>query len=803
MTTRAPLRDPVHHFVNRAAEKRCLRDFYEGRLNQAARCLLLRTNRDVGLTFFLQHIERTTAEPWLTVYADCGSSDPEIIFRRFFERLEERRVLRWHALNVFREFGDVVVRLLSYFLLSTPWSVPVGAAAGAFPKVATTPYASTPSERFAKLIRSRWWRRPILFLVDNAQEIKPQSLHILSTAYAKEYEHVHFVLCFVEGADRQYGFNTFKQRLCGYGLGVETTTFAPPDEEFIAQIASALNTGLQADERNGLLSVSGGKLSEILAALRGVNSKELPITALGREIIRYLLIAGQPLRQDDILNLILTSPRIAAEASAVKEALRTLQVNALITVRSHWLGDEAAIAPGQERGVRGLVSDSLDLAAIQEMYAHFCRIEEVRSPRHSESAYGALLYKLAKHVDPLSAPARAFDLVRISLGQSDLAAARHYIQQAIGAQPRESVNDLFTVLAFHVAVQEYDEALTLLDRLGSTYWRSVRMLRIIHAIALNRTRSHTASRTEIDTLLSDPDITPEEFALLVSYKVSGLLHEGDLDAARSVFEQSQPRLLLARNRGYALRNCAAVYFWGDQRNHIMAAEILRRAHEIFKQQKDSFGIYTSRNNYGALLGSAAGPKRESAARALPEFVASFEALAIFGTQHLEEAGCNLGVALLLTHQVAKAATHLQKVSAFAAVDFPKVVMESALAFAEAISGDLPSARKRAAKAVQLARAVGLAEAAFHANANAAAIEALAKSEDSRFSTYYLGAKNCGFWPGAEALEQLGQGKADAAITCETLTEYFSYDYFQYWSQNPLAVLPPPILPIKAVSDNMV
>src|ERR1700710_1722291 len=95
-----PLRDPVTHFVNRLAEKRFVRAFCEGRLAAETRCLIIRTTRDVGVTFFLRHLEKTADARWFTIYADCGSSDPEVIFRKFFEKVEERKLLRWHALSM-------------------------------------------------------------------------------------------------------------------------------------------------------------------------------------------------------------------------------------------------------------------------------------------------------------------------------------------------------------------------------------------------------------------------------------------------------------------------------------------------------------------------------------------------------------------------------------------------------------------------------------------------------------------------------------------------------------------------------
>jgi hypothetical protein len=802
MSTPPPLRDPVADFVNRQTEKRAVKAFCEGRLAVEKRCLILRTTRDVGVTFFLRHLEQTADDRWFAVYADCGSSDPEVIFRKFFERLEDRKLLRWRALNVFREFGDVVIRVLAPLLLPGPWAVTVGPlAAAVVPKVGTTAYASTPSERFAKLITSGRWKRPVVFLVDNAQEIKPQSLHILNTVFSHAYDHVRFVLSFIADAEKRVPFEEFDSRLRAFGLGVETIDFPPPDEQFVAQIASALHVSLPPKQSGELLRKTNGSLSRIIGFLQSDRSDANKPSVLEQEILRYLIVAGQPLQRNDILQLVLKSPRLAGPETAVQQAIESLARKKLILRRSHWLGDEVEVAPGQARGVRQAVPSFSDLVAVQELYAYFTNVEEVRSPRHSQSAYGALLYKLAKQVDPAAVSKRAFELVRISLAQADIAAAGHYIEQAMGDSSSRSVADLYTLLAFHVSVQDFDRALSTLDELGPQYWMNVQILRIIHAISLNRVRAHSASGVEIDALLAEPATTAEEFALLTSYRVAGLLHEGELGRAREAFERAHSRLRLARNRGYALRNCAAVYFWGDGRDPARADALLAEATQVFEQQQDAFGVYTTLNNRGALAGSAQSGER-SARSALPMFQRSFDALAVFGTQHLEEVGANLGTALLLTRQADQAVTHLRKISAIASFDFPQVLMESALAFAELMSGDTAGARDRVWRLTRHAADLKLPEAVYRANVNAAAVEAAARAEDGRFASYVEAARGAGFWAGTASLERVLAGVRESAVSRETLPDYLSYDYFQYWSQNPLAFLSAPILPEKAVRDHV-
>lgn len=793
MHTPSQLRDPVLDFVNRRLEKQSVRDFCEGAATARKRCLIVRTTRDVGMTFFLRHLERTASDGWFVVYADCSSSDPEVIFRRFFDQLEDRKLLRWRALNPLRELGEAILRFASTMLLPSPFATTVGPlAAVVAPKVVTTAYASTASERFAKLITSGSWRDPVLFLVDNAQEIKPQSLHILNTVYAQRYNHIRFVLSFVGDASKQGAYEEFRGRLRAFGLGVETFDFPPPDERFIGELASALKAPVPPEEYANLLRASERSLSRIISFLRRDPSRKERITSLEQELLRYLMVSGQPLRRDDVLALVLQSPRLAAPQGEVETAISALDEKGFVIVRNHYLGDELEIAPGQSRSVREVLPEFADLVAAQELYAYFNKIAEVKSPRHSESAYGALLYKLAKQVDPKAVTLRAFELVRISLGQADLAAAEHYVRAATGGNSDRSESDLYTLLAFQVSTQNYQPALETLDQLGPACWSKIRTLRIIHAIALNRVRAHADSDHEIEALLVEPTTTAEEFSLLTSYRVAGLLHEGDLSLARQVFESALRRIRSAQNRGYALRNCAAVYFWGDGRDFMRADALLVEATQAFRAQGDAFGLYTTLNNRGALTGEGQA-RRESAARALPVFRESFESLAVFGTQHLEEVGANVGVTLLLTGEAEKAATHLRKVTAFASFDFPRVVMESALAFTEVISGESEAGRERLRQLTRRVAEVRLPAATYHANLNAAVVEAAIGRRDNHFEAYTRAAADAGYWGAKESLSYVASGASTGAISPNTLPDYLSYDYFQYWSQNPLSVVAVPLL----------
>jgi tetratricopeptide (TPR) repeat protein len=792
-------------FVNRKREKKLLYDFCTGRLGKEKRCLIFTSKRDIGTTCFLEHIRAKLPSKWFPVYADCKSSDPETIFSKFFAELDQHPFLRLFAYSPIKEAGRLCFQLYGAILSSIPfWGRPAAVVVGgAIPALAFTPYSSISSQRFGELITSGRWKRPVVFLVDNAQEIKPQSLNILKTVFSARYDHVKFVLCFVDSNDDEFSnVCEFETRLNSLGLDTEVADFPPPDVTFVSELVGTTGVSLSALDLEILLKQSDHRISYLIAALsRLTGTREEEFSILETEVLRYLLVAQQPLAEIDIKAIVLRSPRLAFSQSDVEKAMVALLTRGWLKRWKRQYGSELEIAAGKGRKLyEAIQMVGADIVAAQELYRFFCDSSKNSGVRHAPTIYGGLLYKLAKQVDPQSLPQRALDLVRISLGQGDLDAARYYLETAINNGLEQTVSDLYARLAFHVSVQEYEETASIFEQLGSGYWSNIRFLRVIHAVVTNRLRRHEQANGEIDQLLTAPETTSEEWALLSSYKVAGLIHDGHAEEALEIFESTRWRYKTASNEGYALRNCAAVYFWEPTKDVQRADALLAEACEIFQRQNDSFGYLTTRNNRGALL-QCSEPTQQAAATALPIFQEVFDGLSIFGVQHLEEVGANMGICLLLTRQIELAANHLRKLVSIVPFDFPKVLMESALAFAESHLGHLSQARERMATVVRDVHQVCLGEATYRAAVNAAAIEALAGDFGTSFQKYLEVASSSGFWGGRNSLARIEDaGRKRVAI--DDVIPFFSFDFFQYWSQNPLSVLSPSTLPEKTERNDV-
>lgn len=784
-------RDCLADFVDRTAEKEAVDDFCHGRLGDIKRCLIFHGQRDVGTTFFLQHIEQGYKDKTFTVYADCRSSDPEVIFRSFFAQLEQRPLLRRFSLSPSKEIGTVVLQVIGAFLSYIPiWGRPVGIAVGTtLPGMAFTPYSSVSSERFSKLVRSGRWKRPVLFLVDNVQEIKPQSLNILRTVFSDDYRHVRFVLCFVDGdPDGKVKLEEFQTRLVAMGIDVETRSFPPPDDFFLKELATTIPTNLTQEQRQSILKQAENKVSRIIKVLwEGERNATAGFSPIETELLRYLVVAAQPLQQADLIALTVRSSRIAGSPKDCQAAMDKLVANGwLAALPGYGVRSLEPSASAISRIREAITNSAFDIVAAQELYRYFCDVQDRRSVRHAASAYGALLYRLARQLDPTSVQQRAFDLVRISLGQGDLEAARQYVLDAVAAEAH-SAPDLYTLLAFHVSVQEYTQAADILQAL-ELMRSSDRTFRVIHAVVENRLRRHAIANQEIDLLLAE-GASEEERALLLSYKVAGLLHDERFQEAVLAFESNEEKFRHARNRAYALRNCAAAFFWEPTRDIRRAESMLDEAMSLFERQRDEFGYLTTLNNKGALARCSI--DFDPRGHALLAFQEAFNGLSVYGVHHLEEAGTNLGICLFLGGEYDKATRHLNKMLDIASFDFPCVLIQSALAFAEAIGGDVSGARARMAQLVGDVWKVNLKEPVFRAKVNAAALEAMV-GDGVRFDEYVRSVSICEYSE-RSSLYRVIHGAKTGNITPKTLPAYFSYDFFQYWSQNPLTLYSPSTL----------
>jgi tetratricopeptide (TPR) repeat protein len=223
--------------------------------------------------------------------------------------------------------------------------------------------------------------------------------------------------------------------------------------------------------------------------------------------------------------------------------------------------------------------------------------------------------------------------------------------------------------------------------------------------------------------------------------------------------------------------------WGDGKDLPRAEATLDEASRLFKIARDGFGIATTRCNLGvvkAYLGDLAAAEKL--------FRKSFDELSIFGTQHIEESGTNLGTILLLRGRDDEARRHLAKLLSVIEMDFPRALAECTMAVLELRGGQPRIAQDRIRRlTARVDKDVRMREASTRVRLTAALVESL--TNDDPEVGRRLVAEAAEYSPEAPELLKIEDVVTKGTATVENLRDLYPHEYLQYWSQNPLKVLP--------------
>lgn len=799
-------------FVDRATELAGLQGFLEQPHDDVPLCRLYQAPPASGFTSFLRQFLRSCPTETIVLYADGAN---EVSNNLFFQIISCLRI-RHPAL--FTEFKESVRRrmgtsrgreILKAAFQCIPYFGPLtgkvseeildGAVVSAsdFPSVV----AEVVCEYLAEL------RRRVVFLIDNAQALDAWSMDLVRGTASRGYSHLSYAVGYVARSSRNFGADELAVRFESTGYGVQQVVFQRPNLEFLKELASALNQPLDELLASRLLHESHGDIYRLLASLRrrevtGNTDLELHeerISPLQAEILSFLSIARQGLRVSDLIALCTNSPHLFVAdlndmTSAIQELDRRLLVmrtglpdgDELISLRAH--GSPAVIAISEDRARRTVLTDQL--------YRFFSAIVEHGTGRHGASETVPLLYRLAKEVEPCRVPSLARSVLHISLCAGSVEGARGFVAEATDDQEATSFVDYFLLVIFHISVREYGRALALLERPPAAEWRRHRFFSILQAICLNRTRQHTDADAMIDRLLADRT-TPAEKVVLVSFRISGRLHENDIEGAQKIFHQWRETLEQAPNFGYLLRNAAAAYRAGE------ALPLLNQSLSCFRDQADTFGFHTTLNNRGAKWAEL-----HSWELAQHDFARAQARLELFGVNHLHIVENNLGLCAIYLGRLDTAEKHLRRSLLLAQTTMPSVYASLNLALFYALTGRSDASREATERWREaVANATfdrkrqkyfvnrGLLDA-YLQRPRATLLEAAASAEQhpDRYDPGITQRAVVAIRAAARGVRQ---------IDGPTLLALWSPCLLQYWYQNPLELFPEDVLSSHAVRHDVV
>jgi tetratricopeptide (TPR) repeat protein len=780
-------------FANRSIEIAKFREFAAPQ-DPCKRVIFFRAAKSSGASEFLRYLASNQDKAGISIYMDMAAGGVSQLADLLKESRDQRFLCRVGNFLQAGPLASLAARLLTVWTTTLLPLPRAGATAliGIGEGIVVTPFPSSSTSRICKMALS-WPKPELYFFLDNAQKKATEIIQLARACAADEhYAHIRFVLAITDELEGEMPYASFRQRLPFGASAIEEETFQPIDARFVAAISAIRGLDFQHDDCDNLARLAGNDMWLLQGYLDGSQqaADAGKLAPMAQFVIRLLCVADQPLRRSDMRLLVLRSEQIVGTPAEFEAAIDALQRLRLVAATAAEDGDSLIVLTNNSATpVRELKKrDVANLAVLRDLYDFFCEAEQIKSARHSDAALAQLLYRLAHDVDPAAVPVRAQALVRIAMSQGSIADAERYIEIAQRRQEIPTLHDLFVQIALFVSLQDFTRAKAVLDRIPRGEFERYRILRILDAVALNRVRDHGESDRQINTLLSD-GASDEEKALLVSYKIGGLLHEERWAEATEVLDAWAAPLVHAANYPYFLRNAAAVHMLKPGQDLQAAERMLDQALRAFVTNQDAFGEATTLCNLGVVKAYAG--ELESAER---HFRQSYRRLSILGTEHIQESGTNLGTALMLLGQFDRARQHMMKLLPMMEMNYPRVITETNLAMLDMLHEPRSAAVEKIRRLITACDNIKIPDCVRHVRLAGALIEHVAGHVARSTSLLNEAESRAGATP---ELLRIRQATAGGNLAASEAFKLYRQDWMQYWSQNPLQMLPAATLTAQA------
>jgi hypothetical protein len=531
--------------------------------SRSSRCLLIEASEASGVTHFLRYAAQMSDSRAICVYADLERESLGDIIDRYLGRRAKSWRGRLCEITKLSSLWNIAFKVLASLSLPVTWFRPAVVGVGELGNgLFFSPYGSQHIEKFAKSYSCPLSHDKTIFFIDNVQASYNKVMDLLRATFAPEYSQVYFILTHVHRVDGTKTFREFCEKVQSTsGHQISVMRFPLPDDELLCAYTDIIGVPIEHEERQEILKECGHNIHSITSRITHPLKSDNELTPIEAYIIRLLSTAGQPLRLSDVRIICFSSPLLVVPENvnweALLESLRRQQL-----VQTFQSEDADTLIALSGRSVVSSTAEPADnaqrMAIANELYDYFSEAAK-HSVRHSLSSTSKLLYRLARDVAPEHLPQHAQTLVDVAMRHGSLDEAQQYIDEAVGGN--QNVQACFVQVAFYVSTQDYAKAIEVLERLTKPVWSRHRILRVIHAISLNRVREHAGAASEIDELIAG-NCSVDELAVLVSYKIAGLLHEGRYAEARHPQKQFAPQVTTASCYGYFLRTTASVFMWG-------------------------------------------------------------------------------------------------------------------------------------------------------------------------------------------------------------------------------------------------
>lgn len=640
--------------------------------NQPGQVIFCSTKPGTGLTSFLEHLSEVLSESQITFYVNGSKKIPNSLCAQVFQQLyfkypKEKKAFENYLYAKLQKdsrglVGTILaaVPYLAEFILGTG-----GVASEALspiikdvfsrkhiPEIQTSAFSSAIIEFVLPFLESIGQEKSIFILIDNAQDLDEWSLEFIKFSGGNEVGVRYFIGHIARrGLTESTDTEETIRKLKSIGRAVVSFDFTPPDILLIKELAQSKGYAITDADARRILKEAREDIYEIIFRLINPEKRLISkISEIQREILLYLSIARQPIRDSDLTAIITTSATIFIDSLATIEKEIDELVNTNL-ISSSYMPDFSRLL-SLDSSSHPLLA-SLDISAAESiekasrLYDYFLRVENDLTS-HSKTEVTLLLYRLAKSVDKSSLGRRGQSLLSLCLKMGSVNTAQKYIDKAIDDQALKQFSDYFIKVAFHMSYRSYQKALDLLVNPPQVEWRNKRICQVLRAVAMNRCRLHKESESLIQELLKD-SAHPEEAVILLSYSISGLMHENKVKAAQEQYYSYRTKLSKAKNFGYFLRN-ASIALSTEETEAILIESLT-----LFDKNVDGFGYYSTLANLGKCR-----YKTGKILKAEEDLEEAYRNLAIYGVNHLHIVSNNLGLCKMKLAKFAEAQKYFKE-----------------------------------------------------------------------------------------------------------------------------------------------
>lgn len=602
-------------------------------LNRSKRpsTIVVNSQRATGLSRFLERSSRNFSRDMKALRASCGSQSIFISLLLGIRKSVGQDILRAAATHIGKEHAfETLISLVPYLGRTINFTRQmyhdVGFGDQNLPRDIVFSYLKNSSKRFASQY----------IFVDNVEVFSDEVAELMSFIANDLENKPTLILGGIYANSMDRSDYDLPDRVFEMNENMFEMEFAAPDKKFIEQYINTVypKCNISASE---IFEQSGGNIYRIRRIVKTQCHDD-------RDLIQFLDIGGEfiivcmqacksPLRKTDLAQVAMNLAELShiETCSELDKVVSTLEQQCIIKP-AYGNNGEIFIHLISNSYFTRLEEVRNYLRICSNLYRYFERCYQ-HSDVHPKSELILLLYNLSGIVDQSSSSHWARQLVRVSMRMGNTEVAYRQIGRVIDIERPKTKDDLIIDVSLKFMCKRYSKVYELLTKLENRdFVSSNRYLRALEALSLNRCRQHDSSNTLIDTLVNTSSSIDEQ-CILISAKLSNLIHQNFINDARLIFRETKPLFLRSKFFPYFLRMSPSIH--GPQEGKWD----LIRAYKLFKNNNDHFGTYTTLSNIGLLF-----LELSRVRSALTILCRSREELIIYGPHHSIHVKNNIGIA---------------------------------------------------------------------------------------------------------------------------------------------------------------